>query len=55
MAKEIWQLNVKVGLDGSGFQNHISSLNREMRKVQSELELATAGQPWGWLYATSIL
>jgi phage-related minor tail protein len=42
MAKEIGQLNVKIGLDSTGFQNGISSLNREMRKVQSEFKLASA-------------
>jgi len=40
MASEIGQLNVRVGLDSSGFQNGISSLNREMKKVQSEFKLA---------------
>lgn len=42
MAKEIGELNVKIGLDSTGFQNGISSLNREMRKVQSEFKLASA-------------
>lgn len=42
LAKEIGQLNVKIGLDSTGFQNGISSLNREMRKVQSEFKLASA-------------
>lgn len=42
MAKEIGKLNVVVGLDSTGFQNGISSLNREMRKVQSEFKLASA-------------
>lgn len=42
MAKEIGQLNVKIGLDSSGFQNGISGLNREMRKVQSEFRLASS-------------
>jgi TP901 family phage tail tape measure protein len=42
MAKEIGQLNVKIGLDSTGFQNGISSLNREMRKVQSEFRLASS-------------
>ena len=42
MAKEIGQLNVKIGLDSTGFQNGISSINREMRKVQSEFKLASA-------------
>jgi TP901 family phage tail tape measure protein len=42
MASEIGQLNVRVGLDSTGFQNGISSLNREMKKVQSEFKLASA-------------
>ena len=42
MAKEIGQLNVKIGLDSTGFQNGISSLNREMRKVQLEFKLVSA-------------
>ncbi len=42
MAKEIGQLSVKIGLDSTGFQNGISSLNREMKKVQSEFKLASA-------------
>ena len=41
MAKEIGKLNVVVGLDSTGFQNGISSLNREMKKVQSEFKLAS--------------
>ncbi|MGF7186641.1 TP901 family phage tail tape measure protein [Desulfitispora alkaliphila] len=39
---DIGQLNVKVGLDSTGFQNGISNLNREMRKVQSEFKLANS-------------
>ncbi len=42
MAKEIGQLNVKIGLDSTGFQNGISGINREMCKVQSEFRLASA-------------
>ena len=42
MASEIGQLSVRVGLDSTGFQNGISSLNREMRKIQSEFKLASA-------------
>ena len=42
MAKEIGSLNVKIGLDASGFQNGIASLNREMRVVQSEFKASTA-------------
>ncbi|MCM3761033.1 phage tail tape measure protein [Alkalihalobacillus oceani] len=41
MAKEIGQLNVVVGLDSTGFQNGVSILNREMKKVQSEFRLAS--------------
>lgn len=41
MAKEIGSLNVVVGLDATGFQNGIGSLNREMKKVQSEFKLAS--------------
>jgi TP901 family phage tail tape measure protein len=41
VAKEIGKLNVVVGLDSTGFQNGISSLNREMKKVQSEFKLAS--------------
>ncbi|MCD8502948.1 MAG: phage tail tape measure protein [Bacillaceae bacterium] len=39
---DVGQLNVKVGLDSTGFQNGIGKLNQEMRKVQSEFKLATA-------------
>nr|WP_218971037.1 phage tail tape measure protein [Alkalihalobacterium bogoriense] len=39
---DIGQLNVRVGLDSTGFQNGIGKLNQEMRKVQSEFKLATA-------------
>jgi hypothetical protein len=42
LAKEIGELNVKIGLDSTGFQNGISSLNREKRKVQSDSKLASA-------------
>jgi TP901 family phage tail tape measure protein len=42
MAKEIGQLNVKIALDSTGFQNGIGALNREMKKVQSEFKLASA-------------
>ncbi|HKM39091.1 MAG TPA: hypothetical protein VJ036_02355 [bacterium] len=42
MAKEIGQLNVKIDLDSTGFQNGISSLNREMRKIQSGFRLASS-------------
>lgn len=39
---DVGQLNVKVGLDSTGFQNGIGKLNQEMRKVQSEFRLASA-------------
>ncbi|SHI17897.1 phage tail tape measure protein [Sporanaerobacter acetigenes] len=42
MAREIGQLNVKVGLDSTGFQNGVSQLNRELRVVQSEFKAASA-------------
>lgn len=42
VAREIGQLNVRIGLDSTGFQNGISNLNREMKKVQSEFKLASA-------------
>lgn len=38
---DVGQLNVKVGIDSTGFQNGISRLNQEMRKVQSEFKLAS--------------
>ena len=38
---DIGQLNVRVGLDSTGFQNGIGKLNQEMRKVQSEFKLAS--------------
>ncbi len=47
MAKEIGQLNVKIGLDATGFQNGISNLNREIEmqfsswyKLGKDLEAA---------------
>jgi len=39
---EIGKLNVVVNLDSTGFQNGISQLNRQMKLVQSEFQLATA-------------
>lgn len=42
MAREIGSLNVRIGLDSSGFQNGISSLNREMKVVQSQFKASTA-------------
>ncbi|WP_084281393.1 phage tail tape measure protein [Alkaliphilus transvaalensis] len=38
---DIGQLNVRVGLDSTGFQNGIGKLNQEMKKVQSEFKLAS--------------
>ncbi|MFU0800198.1 MAG: Phage-related minor tail protein [Xylanivirga thermophila] len=42
MAREIGSLNVKIGLDSSGFQNGIASLNREMRVLDSQFKASTA-------------
>lgn len=42
MAKEIGSLNVRIGLDSSGFQSGIASLNREMKVVQSQFKASTA-------------
>lgn len=42
MAQEVGNLVVKVGLDGTGFQNGISNLNRSLRVVQSEFQAAAA-------------
>ena len=39
---DIGQLNVRIGLDSTGFQNGIGKLNQEMRKVQSEFKLANS-------------
>jgi TP901 family phage tail tape measure protein len=39
---DVGQLNVRVGMDSSGFQNGISNLNREMKRVQSEFQLASS-------------
>lgn len=40
--EDIGQLKVRLGLDSTGFQNGISRVNQEMRKVQSEFKLASA-------------
>jgi len=40
--QEVGKLVVKVGLDGTGFQNGVSNLNRQLRVVQSEFEAASA-------------
>jgi tape measure domain-containing protein len=42
MAEEVGNLLVRVGLDGSGFQQGISSLNRQMKIVQTEFQAAAA-------------
>ena len=42
MAKDLGSLNVKIGLDSSGFQNGIASLNREMRVLDSQFKASTA-------------
>lgn len=39
---DVGQLNVRVGMDSSGFQNGVSNLNREMKRVQSEFQLASS-------------
>lgn len=42
MAKTIGDLLVKLGLDGTGFQNGITKVNRQMRLAQSEFQKANA-------------
>ena len=42
MAKDLGSLNVKIGLDSSGFQNGIASLNREMKVLDSQFKASTA-------------
>lgn len=42
MAEEIGSLAVKIGLDSSGFQNGISSINRNLRVLDSEFKANTA-------------
>ncbi len=42
LAREIGSLNVKIGLDSSGFQNGIASLNREIRVLDSQFKASTA-------------
>ncbi|CAK7037841.1 phage tail tape measure protein [Tissierella sp.] len=42
MAREIGSLNVRIGLDSSGFQNGISNLNREMKVIESQFKASTA-------------
>lgn len=41
--EEVGNLSVKVSMDMTGFQNGVSSLNRQMRVVQSEFQAAAAG------------
>ncbi len=40
--QEIGKLVVSVGLDGTGFQNGVGNLSRQMRIVQAEFESASA-------------
>ncbi|MBN6186401.1 phage tail tape measure protein [Aneurinibacillus sp. BA2021] len=42
MAEEVGNIVVKVDLDGTGFQNGVSALNRQMKVVQSEFQAASA-------------
>lgn len=42
LAREIGSLNVRIGLDSSGFQNGISNLNREMKVIESQFKASTA-------------
>ncbi|MHC6181068.1 phage tail tape measure protein [Clostridium sp. JNZ X4-2] len=42
MAEELGSLAVKIGLDSSGFQNGISSINRNLRVLDSEFKANTA-------------
>lgn len=42
MAKELGKLVVRVDMDGTGFQNGISNLNRQMKVAQSEFQKASA-------------
>ena len=39
---DIGDLNVRVGLDSTGFQQGVSQINTEMRRVQSEFKAASA-------------
>lgn len=40
--EEVGNLSVKVSMDSTGFQNGISSINRELKVVQSEFKAASA-------------
>ncbi len=42
LAEELGSLAVKIGLDSSGFQNGISSINRSLRVLDSEFKANTA-------------
>ena len=42
LAEELGSLAVKIGLDSSGFQNGISSINRNLRVLDSEFKANTA-------------
>lgn len=42
MAEEIGSLAVKIGLDSSGFQNGVSSINRSLKVLDSEFKANTA-------------
>lgn len=42
MAEELGSLAVKIGLDSTGFQNGISSINRNLRVLDSEFKANTA-------------
>ncbi|MCY6354513.1 hypothetical protein [Clostridium sp. ZS2-4] len=42
MAEELGSLAVRIGLDSSGFQNGISSINRELRVLDSEFKASNA-------------
>ncbi|NLZ51596.1 MAG: phage tail tape measure protein, partial [Thermoanaerobacteraceae bacterium] len=39
---DVGNLNVRINLDALGFQNGISKINTEMRKLQAEFKLANA-------------
>ena len=39
---DVGNLNVRVGMDSTGFQQGVSQLNQEMRRVKSEFHLATS-------------
>ncbi|WP_423055566.1 hypothetical protein [Acetobacterium carbinolicum] len=42
MAEEIGSLAVKIGLDSSGFQNGVSSINKQLKVLDSEFKANTA-------------